>query len=283
MQGAGNDFVVLNAITQDFSQFTRAHWRRLAHRQWGVGADQILLVAKPVGDADFRYRIFNADGGEVEQCGNGSRCFARYVRDQGLTDKDALRVEVMGGIINLSYGPNGQVTVDMGAPIFALDAIPLLVAQASSSQQQGEETLYGVSLGNVTRWVSVLSMGNPHAVQVVDDLTDAAQAPVLREGPLLQAHPAFPNQVNVGYMQVMDRQHIAIRVFERGVGETLSCGTGACAAAVTGIRRGLLNSPVRVSTYGGDLMIAWEPGQSVWMTGPAQTVFTGEIDMDVLM
>ena len=284
MHGAGNDFIVLNGIDQDLSNITRAQWQALAHRQFGIGADQILLVEKSTrDDADFRYRIFNADGGEVEQCGNGSRCFVRFVQDQGLSNKNPLRVEVAHTVLTLKSHPDGQVEVNMGAPIFEHDQIPFN-ASGLASMQEFQEILFALPLNHPAvhdSFVGVLSMGNPHAVQVVGDI---ASAPVLEEGPEIEKHTAFPKKVNAGYMQIMSRNEIALRVYERGAGETLACGTGACAAVVSGIRRGLLDSPVTVHTRGGDLQIAWggianKIAQPVIMTGPAVTVFEGEAEI----
>ena len=284
MHGAGNDFIVLNGINQDLSGITRAQWQALAHRQFGIGADQILLVEKATRpDADFRYRIFNADGGEVEQCGNGSRCFVRFVLDQGLSNKNPLRVEVAHTVLTLKSHPDGQVEVDMGAPIFEHSHIPFN-ATGLASVQEFQETLYALPLNYPATHdslVGVLSMGNPHAVQVVGDVDSA---PVLEEGPEIEGFAVFPKKVNAGYLQVINRNEIKLRVFERGAGETLACGTGACAAVVSGIRRGLLDSPVKVHTRGGDLQIAWAGmvdgvTQSVIMTGPAVTVFEGETEI----
>ena len=284
MHGAGNDFIVLNGIDQDLSNITREQWQALAHRQFGIGADQILLVEKSTrDDADFRYRIFNADGGEVEQCGNGSRCFVRFVQDQGLSNKNPLRVEVAHTVLTLKSHPDGQVEVNMGAPIFEHDQIPFN-ASGLASMQEFQEILFALPLNHPAvhdSFVGVLSMGNPHAVQVVGDI---ASAPVIEEGPEIEKHAAFPKKVNAGYMQIMSRNEIALRVYERGAGETLACGTGACAAVVSGIRRGLLDSPVTVHTRGGDLQIAWggianKIAQPVIMTGPAVTVFEGETEI----
>ena len=284
MHGAGNDFIVLNGIDQDLSDITREQWQALAHRQFGIGADQILLVEKATRpDADFRYRIFNADGGEVEQCGNGSRCFVRYVLDHGLSTKNPLRVEVAHTILTLTSQPDDQVEVDMGAPIFEPALIPFN-PKGLASLQEFHEMLYALALNAPAEhddWVAVLSMGNPHAVQVVGDVDSA---PVLEEGPAIENHPAFPNKVNAGYMQIINRNAIKLRVFERSAGETLACGTGACAAVVSGIRRALLDSPVTVHTRGGDLQIAWggmvdDVAQPVIMTGPATTVFEGETEI----
>jgi diaminopimelate epimerase len=281
MHGAGNDFIVLNGIDQDLGGITREQWQALAHRQFGIGADQILLVEKATRpDADFRYRIFNADGGEVEQCGNGSRCFVRFVLDQGLSSKNPLCVEVAHTILTLKSHPDGQVEVDMGAPIFEHSHIPFN-PNGLASVQEFQETLYALPLNSPASHdslVGVLSMGNPHAVQVVGDIDSA---PVLDEGSEIEKFAAFPKRVNAGYMQVINRNEIKLRVFERGAGETLACGTGACAAVVSGIRRGLLDSPVKVRTRGGDLQIAWAGviggvAQPVIMTGPAVTVFEGE-------
>ena len=281
MHGAGNDFIVLNGIDQDLSDVTREQWQKLAHRQLGIGADQILLVEQATRpDTDFRYRIFNADGGEVEQCGNGSRCFVRFVLDQGLSTKNPLRVEVAHTILTLKSHEDGQIEVDMGAPIFEHSKIPF-IANGLASKQEFHEMLYALPIKTPAphdSWIGVVSMGNPHAVQMVGDIESA---PVLEEGVSIEKDPAFPNRVNAGYMQVLNRNAIKLRVFERGAGETLACGTGACAAVVSGIRRGLLDSPVKVSTRGGDLLIAWggivnEVAQPVIMTGPAVTVFEGE-------
>ena len=284
MHGAGNDFIVLNGIDQDLSNITEGQWRALAHRQFGIGADQILIVEKATRpDADFRYRIFNADGGEVEQCGNGSRCFVHFVLDQGLSNKNPLRVEVAHTVLTLKSHIDGQVEVDMGAPIFEHSLIPFN-ANGLANIQEFRETLYALPLARPATHdslVGVLSMGNPHAVQVVGDVDSA---PVLEEGSEIESHSAFPKRVNAGYMQVINRNEIKLRVYERGAGETLACGTGACAAVVSGIRRGLLDSPVKVQTRGGNLHIAWEGmvgevTQSVIMTGPAVTVFEGEISI----
>jgi diaminopimelate epimerase len=284
MHGAGNDFIMLNGIDQDISGISREQCQALAHRQFGIGADQILLVEKTIRpDADFRYRIFNADGGEVEQCGNGSRCFVRFVLDQGLSNKNPLRVEVAHTVITLKSHADGQVEVDMGAPIFEHSLIPFN-ANGLASVQEFQETLYALPLNHPATHdslVGVLSMGNPHAVQVVGDVDSA---PVLEEGPESEKFAAFPKRVNAGDIQVINRNEVKLRVFERGAGETLACGTGACAAVVSGIRRGLLDSPVKVHTRGGDLQIAWAGtidgvAQPVIMTGPAVTVFEGETEI----
>jgi diaminopimelate epimerase len=269
MHGLGNDFVVLDGIRQSLA-LTPEQLRYLADRHFGVGCDQILLVetAEQPG-VDFRYRIFNADGGEVEQCGNGARCFVRFVHDAGLTAKREIRVETQSGIITPRLEDDDNVTVNMGIPRFLPAEIPFLGA--------GEAVIHALAVADETLEISVVSMGNPHAVQVVDDVD---RAPVSVLGPLIESHARFPQRVNAGFMQVVGRQAIRLRVYERGSGETLACGTGACAAAVAGIRRGLLDSPVCVTTRGGDLTIAWSGlGQPVMMTGPAVTVFTGEIEL----
>lgn len=268
MQGIGNDFIVIDAINQQVS-LTSNQLRHLADRHFGIGCDQILLVEKALGNADFRYRIFNADGNEVEQCGNGARCFVRYVHDHGLTNKKLINVETLSGQIAPRLEDNGEVTVNMGIPIFEPKNIPFVATKNASS--------YHLNLGDKKVEISVLSMGNPHAVRIVKSIDSA---PVLTEGPLIESHPRFPNHVNVGYMQVINRDHIKLRVYERGSGETLACGTGACAAVVAGIRLGLLTTQVNVSTHGGDLVINWTgKDQPVWMTGPAVTVFEGEINL----
>ncbi len=269
MHGLGNDFVVLDGIRQQVS-LTPAQLRFLADRNFGIGCDQILLVEKPSQPGvDFRYRIFNADGSEVEQCGNGARCFVRFVHDVGLTDKREIRVETQTGIIGPRLEEDGNVTVDMGIPRFLPNEIPFL--------HDDDVVIYSLDVADETLEISVVSMGNPHAVQVVDSVD---RAPVAEHGPLIENHQRFPQRVNAGFMQIVDRHSIKLRVYERGSGETLACGTGACAAVVTGIRRGLLDSPVRVTTRGGDLTIAWGgSGQPVLMTGPAVTVFSGEIEL----
>lgn len=276
MHGAGNDFIVVDAINQQVD-LSVDQWRRLADRRFGIGADQILVVECPTSaDVDFRYRIFNNDGGEVEQCGNGSRAFVRFVVDKGLTQARSIRVQTMSGIITPRLEDDGSVTVDMGAPRLVPADVPF-DATGLAGMVQGDDTLWPLPVGDDTVFVSVVSMGNPHAVQVVDDV-DAA--PVEETGPLIERHVRFPKRVNAGYLQVMDRHHIRLRVFERGAGETLACGTGACAAVVAGIRRGLLDSPVRVSARGGELSIAWAgPDQPVYLSGPAVSVFEGEVEI----
>ncbi|HCY63477.1 MAG TPA: diaminopimelate epimerase [Oxalobacteraceae bacterium] len=276
MHGAGNDFVVLDAIHQTID-FTPAQWQALADRRFGVGADQMLVIEKSqTPGVDFRYRIFNADGSEVEQCGNGARAFVKFVIDKGLTDKRAIRVETMSGVIEPAMQEDGRITVDMGAPILESAQVPFDAA-GLQAVTQGEDQLWPLEINGEALLFSALSMGNPHAVQVVED---ADAAPVAQDGPVIEHHPRFPKRVNAGFMQIIDRQRIKLRVFERGAGETLACGTGACAAVVAGIRRGLLDSPVAVSTRGGELSIAWEGGNAhVMLTGPAVTVFEGEIDI----
>ena len=267
MHGIGNDFVVLDGINQVVN-LSSAQVQRIADRHFGVGCDQLLVVEAYAGEeADFRYRIFNADGSEVEQCGNGARCFARFVYDQGLTQKTTIPVMTASGLIVLNIQPNGQVMVNMGVPEFAPERIPFI-----SERQQ---TLYNREIAG--EWVSfsAVSMGNPHAVLQV---TDVDTAPVGVLGPALEHHPSFPRRVNVGFMQVLGRDRIRLRVFERGSGETLACGTGACAAVVAGCIQGLLDKQVTVTLPGGDLQIRWDgEGQPVWMTGPAETVFRGTL------
>jgi len=269
MHGLGNDFVVFDAITQA-AELSAQQLRFIADRHLGVGCDQILRVEPPrESGTDFYYRIFNADGREVEQCGNGARCFVQYVRDKGLTMKREIRVGTRAGIIVPRVEVDGQITVDMGVPVFDPPRIPFRTSERALT--------YALDIGGKTITISALSMGNPHAVQIVDDL-DAAS--VTGEGSLIEGDPRFPQRVNAGYMQVLNRGHIRLRVYERGAGETLSCGTGACAAAVAGIMRGLLDSRVRVTTRGGDLTIAWAgEGKPVMMTGPAATVFDGELNL----
>lgn len=266
MHGLGNDFVVFDGVRQRVD-LAPEEIRRIADRRFGVGCDQVLLVeATSTPGVDFRYRIFNADGGEVEQCGNGARCFARFVREQNLTDKTEIRVETAAGIIVPRLEANGEVTVNMGVPRFAPADIPF-IAEAQAPR-------YSLEVAGKSVEIAALSMGNPHAVQIVADL-DAT--PVASLGPAIENHPRFPLRVNAGFMQVLDRGHIRLRVHERGVGETMACGTGACAAAVAGILWQRLASPVRVETRGGALTIAWAgAGAAVFMTGPASTVFEGQ-------
>jgi diaminopimelate epimerase len=281
MHGAGNDFIVLDGLSQDLSKITKNQWQTLAHRQFGIGADQILIVEKPsVADAEFRYRIINSDGTEVEQCGNGSRCFVRFVREKGLTQNKTVRVQVAHTVLSLTENDDGQVTVNMGAPILNPADIPFEPNQLKT-QKLSDDTIYELETIDGPNWISAVSMGNPHAIQVVADVD---LAPVGTSGPEIERHPSFPKRVNVGFMQIINRHEVKLRVFERGSGETLACGTGACAAVVAGIRRGLLDNLVQVHTRGGDLSISWN-GQKespVMMTGPAQTVFEGEVDLDTL-
>ena len=280
MHGAGNDFVVIDGINQHID-FTPSQWQLLGNRRFGVGADQILLVEKPTQPGcDFRYRIFNADGGEVEQCGNGSRAFVKFVSEKGRTDQRSITVETKAGIIAPRLELDGSITVNMGAPVLEPARVPF-DAEGLQGEAQAQDTLWPLLLelggARETVLISAVSMGNPHAVQIVDDVETA---PVELTGPLIEHHVRFPNRVNAGFMQVLDRQHVKLRVFERGVGETLACGTGACAAAVAGIRRGVLDSPVRVDARGGQLSISWAgEGEPVLLTGPAVTVFEGEIEI----
>ena len=279
MQGAGNDFVVVDGVSRDIV-ITPERSRRIADRHFGVGCDQVLLVEKPRSkDADFRYRIWNADGGEVEQCGNGARCFVRFVRDKGLTKKNEIRVETLSGIIVPRLEADGQVTVDMGKPLSDPERVPFDV-RGLQPVLAGKR--WPLDLAGREAAVAVLSMGNPHAVQTVADVDSA---PVKAEGPLIERHRRFPQRVNAGYMQVLGRTRIRLRVWERGAGETLACGTGACAAVVAGIREGLLEDSVEVDTRGGRLTIRWAGGEngpyrSVSMTGPAVAVFEGEIEIE---
>jgi diaminopimelate epimerase len=282
MQGAGNDFVVIDATEQPLS-LDAAQLRRLGDRRFGVGCDQILVIEKSASPGvDFRYRIFNNDGDEVEHCGNGARCFVRYVADKGLSDKRSIRVETVNALLELRLREDGRVTVDMGAPVFELARVPFEPAGLSPRRE-------GALAGGFELWplagldceVAVLSMGNPHAVQRVADVDTA---PVLSLGPRVESHAAFPRRVNAGFMQILDRGHVKLRVFERGAGETLACGTGACAAVVAGIRLGWLDERVDVQALGGLLTIEWA-GLSqglqapVLMTGPAERVFDGEITL----
>jgi len=276
MQGAGNDFVVLDA-TRTPLDLTPDQYRALGDRRFGIGADQILVVERSATPGvDFRYRIFNNSGDEVEQCGNGARCFVRFVRDKGLTDKDVVRVETMSTVLELRLQPDGRITVDMNAPVFEPQRVPF-DAHGLVPQKRGDMALWPLDLGDFTVPVAVLSMGNPHAVQVVADVDHAN---VEMQGPAIEAHERFARRVNAGFMQVVDRGRIRLRVHERGAGETLACGTGACAAVVAGIRQGLLDPKVDVETRGGTLTIEWAGANAhVFMTGPAQTVFEGEIEL----
>jgi diaminopimelate epimerase len=283
MHGAGNDFVVLDGVRQTID-ITPERARALADRHFGVGADQILLVEPASSaDADFRYRVFNCDGGEVEHCGNGARCFVRFVHEQGLSTKNPLRAEIATGILLLTESETGEVTADMGVTHFAPEALPFSVG-GLATKQEGEETLFQLLLTGPppvpeSVWISAVAISNPHAVQVVENVDTA---PVSSVGPLIERHLRFPRRVNAGFMQVVDRHTIRLRVYERGAGETLACGTGACAAVASGIRRGLLDSPVTVHTRGGLLTIAWD-GAELRMTGPAVSVFTGHVDIDALV
>jgi diaminopimelate epimerase len=269
MHGLGNDFVVIDAIRQDVS-LTSIQVRLIADRHFGVGCDQLLLVEKPDRDgADFRYRIFNADGGEVEQCGNGARCFAVFVRDKGLTTSDTITVDTHGGRIILQIEQDGQVTVDMGTPMFIPEKIPFVA--------ENQQDTYQLLVNGHEYAIGVVSMGNPHAVLLVDDV-EAADVDSI--GAAIESHERFPRHVNVGFMQVQARDDIHLRVFERGAGETLACGTGACAAVASGIRQGLLDDRVAVHLPGGTLYISWQGiGQPLYMTGPATTVFEGTIKL----
>lgn len=283
MHGAGNDFVVLDGVRQTI-EMTPERARALGDRHFGIGADQILLVERATRpDADFRYRIFNSDGSEVEHCGNGARCFVRFVHEQGLSDRNPLRAEIATGILVLDEGDDEQVTVEMGSTRFDPAALPFDTAGLPAATQ-GQDTLWELELdapAGLPRTVvlSAVAISNPHAVQVVDNVDTA---PVAVLGPLIETHPRFARRVNAGFMQVVDRHNIRLRVFERGAGETLACGTGACAAVAAGIRRGLLDSPVRVQTRGGVLTVAWN-GEQLRMTGPAESVFTGQVDIDKLV
>lgn len=270
MHGLGNDFVVIDA-TRAPVDLTPARVKAIADRHFGVGCDQLLVVEPATQPGvDFRYRIFNADGGEVEQCGNGARCFVRFVHDKGLTDKREIRVETKSGVIAPRLREDGLVTVDMGVP----ELMPVKVPFVSDS----DALVQPLQVGDATVAITAVSMGNPHAVQVVADVDTA---PVTGQGALIERHPRFPARVNAGFLQIVDAHRVRLRVFERGAGETLACGTGACAAVVAGIVRNLVESPVRVETRGGELEIAWGgPGKPVLMTGPAVTVFEGEMSLD---
>lgn len=269
MHGLGNDFVVIDAIRQDVA-LSSADVRRIADRRFGVGCDQVLLAAPATQPGmDFRYRIFNADGSEVEQCGNGVRCLARFLLDEALTDHERLTIETLGGPTQVAVEADGQVTVNMGPPRLEPEEIPFTTGTRA--------TTYALEVAGETLTVGAVSMGNPHAVTVVADV-DAA--PVNRLGPVVERHTAFPARVNAGFMQVIDRRHVRLRVYERGAGETLACGTGACAAVVAGRLQGLLDETVAVDLPGGRLAIRWAgEGEPVWMTGPATTVFHGRIHL----
>jgi diaminopimelate epimerase len=280
MQGAGNDFVVIDATQTPFA-LSPQQLRRLADRRFGVGADQILVVEPPPpgSGADFRYRIFNADGGEVEQCGNGARCFVRFVRERGLTQKDSIRVATLAGLIEPVWLGGGQVRVDMGQPSFSPESLPFDTQGLQAERRHHADVWRFEAAGRQVR-ATVVSMGNPHAVLLTDQFDHPAvdDAPVDSLGPAIEAHRRFPKHVNVGFMQVLSRDAVALRVFERGVGETLACGTGACAAVVAGIQLGLLDSTVRVQAHGGELEVGWH-GAAVSMSGPAETVFEADIEI----
>lgn len=269
MHGLGNDFVVINNLSGSII-LSSDNIRFIADRHFGIGCDQLLLIenaSRP--ENDFSYRIFNADGGEVEQCGNGARCFARYVHDRGLTNKTSITLETLGGVITAHLEVSGQVRIDMGIPVFEPAKIPF--------SADAEADTYDLEIANQTHTISAVSMGNPHAVLMVDDIDSA---PVTTLGPVIQQQSRFPQRVNVGFMQIIDRSHIRLRVFERGAGETQACGTGACAAVVIGIRRGLLENNVQVSLQGGDLLINWNnDNKNVWLTGPTTHVFEGVIEL----
>jgi diaminopimelate epimerase len=268
MHGLGNDFVVIDAINQSIS-LTPEQIRQLADRHIGIGCDQLLLVEATSTSADFRYRIYNADGGEVEQCGNGARCFMQFVRDQGLTDKSQLRVETAGGPLQLIQQPDGQISVDMGVPRLEPADVPFVAPR--------RETTYTLDVLERQLEIAVVSMGNPHAVLLVDDIETA---PVVSLGPAIENHPRFPERVNVSFMQVVKNDCIRLRVFERGAGETLACGSGACAAVVAGHLWGQLTENVKVILNGGELVVSWAgEGQPVLMTGPATTVYQGRIEL----
>ena len=268
MHGLGNDFVLIDSVNQSVN-LSLEQLRNIANRRLGIGCDQILLIERTESDADFRYRIFNSDGGEVEQCGNGARCLVSYVYDKGMIQKKEISVETLGGIIFSKLEINGEVTVNMGTPKFEPEKIPFIADKRMLT--------YLLEVNEKQIEFSILSMGNPHAIQIVEDIN---QSTVLAEGSLIESHSRFPKHVNAGYMQIVNREHINLRVYERGAGETLSCGTGACAAVVAGITRGLLDSRVTVSTTGGNLSICWEGDNNpVWMTGPTVSVFDGEIEL----
>ena len=277
MQGAGNDFVVLDE-TQGRLGLSPAQYRFLADRHFGVGADQILSVRPaPAEGIDFEYVIHNADGGEVEQCGNGARCFARYVHDKGLTSKTTIRVQTLAGVIAPELAADGRVRVDMGRPELQAERVPF-DASGLEPRSQGQAQTWSLALDASGPWITPVSMGNPHAVLLVADVDTA---PVATWGPQIEQHPRFPQRVNAGFLQIVSRGEVRLRVYERGAGETLACGTGACAAVVAGIRLGLLDSQVQVHTRGGLLSIAWAGADddAVFMTGPATFVFDGQIEL----
>ena len=272
MHGLGNDFMVVDLITQR-AYLDTVTIQRLADRHFGVGFDQLLLVEPPEDpSADFKYRIFNADGSEVEQCGNGVRCFARFVHERQLTTKTKIRVQTKAGIVEPELGANGWVRVNMGPPKFLPEQIPFV-----TEEHEDIEGLYALALANdKTLNIDVVNMGNPHAVTIVPDVLTADVAGI---GPQVESHVRFPERVNAGFMQILDEKHVRLRVFERGVGETLACGTGACAAAISGMRRGLLANAVEIELAGGKLQIEWREGDVVWMTGPTANVYEGRIDL----
>jgi diaminopimelate epimerase len=280
MHGAGNDFIVINGIDQAI-RFSAKQWQWLADRRFGIGADQILLVeSAKSADVDFNYRIFNADGGEVEHCGNGARCFAVFVRDEGLTTKNQIRVQIQSSVIVLNLLDDGQVTVNMGVPLFGPDSVQF-DSQGLTAMPSGDTSLWPLSTDQGIASVALVSMGNPHAVLMVADVDTA---PVLTQGPQIQSHARFANGVNAGFLQLIDRHHARIRVFERGSGETLACGTGICAAAAAAFTQGLADSPLHVSAKGGALTINWaadpdtgyrQNNAALYMTGPATRVFSG--------
>ncbi len=269
MQGLGNDFVVIDAVSRPV-HISPQQARRIADRRYGVGCDQILLAERPRSPGvDFFYRIINADGGEVGQCGNGARCLARFVREKGLTIRHEIAVETLAGTMTLKVNPDQSVTVDMGVPRFEPSAVPFVAA--------AREPMYDLDLDGGCVQIAVLSLGNPHAVQRVTDLD---RAPVQAQGPVIERHPRFPERVNAGFFQLLDSGHIRVRVYERGAGETLACGSGACAAMVAGRQMGLLDARVAVELRGGRLRVDWEgEGKPLYMSGPAETVFEGEIEL----
>ena len=269
MHGLGNDFVVIDAINQNIA-LTSEQIRCMSNRHFGIGFDQLLLVEKPVSDnADFKYRIFNADGGEVSQCGNGARCFARFVRDKKLSDKNEIRVDTDSGQLLLRFNENGLITVNMGIPRHKPDEIPLIAEQ--------ESRFYTIFINEMENAFGAVSMGNPHAVIQINDVKTA---PVAELGQAMESHAVFPERANISFMQVIDRNHIKLRVYERGAAETLACGSGACAAVVIGIEQNLLDYEVHVELPGGELEISWSGrGQPVFMTGPAISVFDGTINL----
>ncbi|MCD8503895.1 MAG: diaminopimelate epimerase [Burkholderiaceae bacterium] len=280
MHGAGNDFVVLDGLSQTI-EMTAQRARAIAHRQFGIGCDQILLVDAPTDpNADFRYRIFNSDGSEVEHCGNGARCFVRFVHERKLSSRNPIRAEIATGLITLTELEDGQVRVEMGQTKFEPADVSFDI-NGLETRVIGRDTQYALPLDGLEApiWLSLVAISNPHAVQVVEDVN---VAPVSTVGPAIESHPRFAKRVNAGFMQIIDEHHIRLRVYERGAGETLACGTGACAAVASGIRQGLLQSPVRVQTRGGELTIEWD-GLTLQMSGPATTVFEGQIDIDALV